>query len=244
MNNETHVAGYYGKLPLRGDFIQRNVDAEFIQIWDTWLQNVITNSKEILGDQWLNYYLVSPIWRFYLPLPNNTAFSGLMLPSVDKVGRYFPFTIFNSVDISIPVQNYIINNDNWFNNAEQLAMNALDESIDFDQLNLAIDLINQTHNSVTQTIETKSIHNFRVPLNDNMDINQGFTQLNQVLPQTISKQYSYWWTAGNDHITGNLFCSENMPDDNVYTAMLDGQWQLCHMPTLDATNQTISNEFI
>jgi len=244
MNSEVYTAGYYGKLPLRGDFIQRNVNAEFIQVWDSWLQNVITNSKEVLNEQWLNYYLVSPIWRFYLPLQNNTAYCGLMLPSVDKVGRYFPFAIISQVDISVPPQTLILNNEKWFDDAEEIAMRALDENIDFEQLNLAIDSINQTHLSVTQTMEEISIHNFRIPLQNNMSINQGFTQLNQVLPQAISKKYSFWWTAGNDHITGNLFCCDNMPDDNVYTAMLDGQWELCHMQTLDSTNNAIQNEFI
>lgn len=244
MNDGTFEAGYFGKLPLRGDFIQRNVDPEFIQVWDGWLQNVITNSKEILGDQWLNYYLVSPIWRFYLPLDNDATYCGLMLPSVDKVGRYFPFAIISQVDNSIPAQTLIENNKNWFNDVEQLAMNALDESINYDQLNLAIDSLNQTLCSVSKTAEAEPIHNFRIPLNDGMNINQGFAQLNQMLPHAVSKRYSYWWTAGNDHIQGNLFCCDKMPDDNVYVAMLDGQWQLCHMQTLDSANNSIQNEFI
>lgn len=244
MNDEAYIAGYYGKLPLRGDFIQRNVDPEFIQVWDGWLQNVITNSKEILGEHWLNYYLVSPIWRFYMRLPNNSTYCGLMLPSVDKVGRYFPFAIASQVDNTIPAHTHIINNDGWFNDVEQLAMNALDESIDFNELNSAIDTVNETHHSLKQTIETPPIHNFRVPLSNGMSIHQGFAQLTQVLPQAASQQYNYWWTEGNDHIEGNLFCSDTMPDDNVYTAMLDGQWELCHMQTLDSINNSLQNEFI
>ena len=242
INQDTFIAGYYGKLPLRGDFIQRNVEAEFIKLWDTWLQNVITNSREILGEQWLNYYLVSPIWRFYLPMQNDIAYCGVMLPSVDKVGRYFPYTIMTAVDKSIPAQTYIVNNENWFNEAEQLALHALDESIDFEHLNSSIDALNQNQITINLNIENHKIDNFRIPLSSNMNVNEGFAQLNLVLPQTISNQTIYWWTAGNDHIDGNLFCSNNMPDDNVYTAMLDGQWQLCHLKTPDSTTQFTQNE--
>ena len=241
-NNQAFMAGYYGKLPLRGDFIQRNVDSEFIQLWDVWLQNVITNSREILGEQWLNYYLVSPIWRFYLPMQDNSAYCGVMLPSVDKVGRYFPFVIVTQVDKIIPAQTYIVNNEHWFNEAEQLALNALDESIDFEQLNLNIDSLNQSQNLIANDNDTQA-QNYRIPLRNNISINEGFSQLNLVLPQKVSNQTNFWWTAGNEHIEGNLFCSNQMPDDNVYTAMLDGQWQLCHMQTSDTNNNFTQNEF-
>ena len=52
-------------------------------------------SREALGDRWLDVYLTSPAWRFTGeagacgPVP----VVGLMVPSVDRVGRYFPLTI-------------------------------------------------------------------------------------------------------------------------------------------------------
>lgn len=88
------VAGFYGKLPARGDFVRAGLPREFTDPWDDWLQTVIAGSRSIMGEAWLPAYLEAPIWRFALPpgMCGGLAALGLMLPSVDKAGRYFPLT--------------------------------------------------------------------------------------------------------------------------------------------------------
>ena len=87
--------GFFGKVPTRGDFVQRALPASFIAPWDRWLQAGIAGSQEILGDDWLDIYLTSPVWRFALSaeLAGDLAVAGVLIPSVDGVGRYFPFTL-------------------------------------------------------------------------------------------------------------------------------------------------------
>ena len=60
------LTGFYGKLPTHGDFISRNLPRTFIDPWDNWLQTAISASHEQLGEQWLNYFLVAPVWKFIL----------------------------------------------------------------------------------------------------------------------------------------------------------------------------------
>ncbi len=88
------VAGFYGKLPARGDFVRAGLPREFTDPWDGWLQTVIADSRSMMGDAWLPAYLEAPIWRFALPpgMCGGLAALGLMLPRVDKAGRYFPLT--------------------------------------------------------------------------------------------------------------------------------------------------------
>ena len=88
------TTGFYGKLPARGDFVRAGLPREFTDPWDDWLQSVIAGSQSIMGDAWLPAYLEAPIWRFALPpgMCGSLAALGLMLPSVDKAGRYFPLT--------------------------------------------------------------------------------------------------------------------------------------------------------
>ena len=47
-----------------------------------------------MGDAWLPAFLEAPVWRFTLPpgMCGAQAALGLMLPSVDRAGRYFPLT--------------------------------------------------------------------------------------------------------------------------------------------------------
>ena len=47
-----------------------------------------------MGEDWLPAFLEAPVWRFILSagLCGERAALGLMLPSVDRAGRYFPLT--------------------------------------------------------------------------------------------------------------------------------------------------------
>ncbi len=88
------VSGLYGKLPARGDFVRVGLPRDFTDPWDDWLQLVIAGSQTVMGEDWLPAFLESPVWRFSLPpgMCGARAAFGLMLPSVDKTGRYFPLT--------------------------------------------------------------------------------------------------------------------------------------------------------
>lgn len=88
------AVGFYGKLPARGDFVRAGLPRDFTDHWDDWLQSVIAGSRALMGDSWLPAFLEAPVWRFSLPPGQcgERAALGLMLPSVDKAGRYFPLT--------------------------------------------------------------------------------------------------------------------------------------------------------
>ena len=94
------VPGLYGKIPSLGDFVSRRLPRSFISPWETWLQEVITNSREQLGELWLDHYLTCPLWRFVLSpgICGEQAWGGVLMPSVDRVGRYYPFTLVGRLD--------------------------------------------------------------------------------------------------------------------------------------------------
>jgi type VI secretion system protein ImpM len=54
------VPGFYGKIPSKGDFVQRRLDRAFTNNWDDWLQGCMDNSRAQLGNHWLAKYLVIP----------------------------------------------------------------------------------------------------------------------------------------------------------------------------------------
>src|ERR1700733_10821549 len=87
--------GLYGKLPTHGDFLRRRVTDDFVAAWDEWLQHCIPDGRVALGEAWLETYLTRPVWRF--PLSTNVSetapVAGVLAPSVDRVGRYFPLTL-------------------------------------------------------------------------------------------------------------------------------------------------------
>lgn len=92
--------GWFGKIPNLGDFVSRRLPDEFVQPWDDWLQRSLRSTRRALGEAWLARYLVAPVRRFWLApgVLGDTGWAGLMMPSVDRVGRHFPLTLATPAD--------------------------------------------------------------------------------------------------------------------------------------------------
>jgi len=87
--------GWYGKLATLGDFAQRRLPAEWVRACDTWLSTALDGARELLGTRWLEVYLTAPVLRFgWAPgVVDARWWFGLLMPSCDSVGRYFPLLI-------------------------------------------------------------------------------------------------------------------------------------------------------
>jgi type VI secretion system protein ImpM len=87
--------GFFGKLPARGDFVRANLPEDFVAPLDGWCRESLAASRQTLGDGWEEAWMSAPIWRFLLPqgVCGPYAVFGVWLPSVDKVGRHYPFML-------------------------------------------------------------------------------------------------------------------------------------------------------
>jgi type VI secretion system protein ImpM len=120
-------AGWYGKIPALGDFASRRLPRGFVDEWDGWLQRSIAASREQLQQDWLGLYLNAPLWRFALfpGVCGPDAWIGVMMPSVDSVGRYFPLTIALEIEAG-PQLAAALGAPAWFEAIEQAALSCLD----------------------------------------------------------------------------------------------------------------------
>jgi type VI secretion system protein ImpM len=119
------IPGWYGKLPALGDFASRRLPPEFVEPWDRWLAGGLATWRERDAD-WLDAFLAAPTWRFALgadvPFDRSPGYAGVLMPSVDRVGRYFPLTVARaraSGQSNAPVD--------WLSALERMAVAALDE---------------------------------------------------------------------------------------------------------------------
>ena len=122
------TAGCFGKVPQLGDFVSNGLPRRFVEPWDDFLREFLAASREALGEAWLETFLNGPIWRFALGagLAGPDAVVGTLMPSVDRVGRYFPLTIAHLVD-RVPIT---LDADPWFESAEMLSLETLDDAFD------------------------------------------------------------------------------------------------------------------
>ncbi|MES2482227.1 MAG: type VI secretion system-associated protein TagF [Pseudomonadota bacterium] len=93
------LPGWFGKLPGMGDFAHRRLPESFRSVWDPWLQRGLARLRDRHAD-WTAHYLEAPVWCFALgaQVVGERAWMGVLMPSVDGVGRYFPFTLAVELD--------------------------------------------------------------------------------------------------------------------------------------------------
>ena len=141
------LPGWFGKLPSLGDFASRRLDPAFIECWDDWLAEGLQALRQQQPDAWLDAYLQAPSWCFLLmpgSLPGalgplgRLAWAGVLMPSVDRVGRYFPFTLalpLPALSSSAPfLQTFLQTLWPWLARLDDLAADALQDDWTVDRL--------------------------------------------------------------------------------------------------------------
>ncbi|SFM81461.1 type VI secretion system-associated protein TagF [Variovorax sp. OV329] len=130
---EDSLPGWYGKLPGMGDFAHRRLPDEFRHAWDRWLQAGLAQLRA-RHENWTERYLQAPLWCFLLgdDVIGDSAWIGVIMPSVDSVGRYFPFTVAVPLDWA-PTEIHgqvLARAQLWLRQAAQAAIDGLEQDLD------------------------------------------------------------------------------------------------------------------
>lgn len=221
-----NTPGWYGKLPSLGDFASRRLPQPFLSAWDNWLQHAIAQSREQLGARWLDAYLSSHIWRFILApgslLPG--LWAGVLLPSVDRVGRYFPLTLCAEFGSLQGIDSAVL--EAWFSSLETAARIGLDASAGPERLDAALgaapDLI-AGHENGAASILGKALRQPH-PLTHFETTNTSLATLLQstqtALFEACFAGHSLWACNTPTAMLGGFVC-EGMPQPAVFARMLE-----------------------
>ena len=245
--------GFYGKLPSVGDFVSRRLSSDFISSWDAWLQSSLAASHEVLGEQWLQCYLTSPIWRFALSpgLSGKESWIGIVMPSVDRVGRYFPLTIACKVTAKIPLIQLFSAASDWFEELESVALSALENDLAveaFDQMVKGITPfeLSVADNSALNHRQNQSNEDPAFYLefeNSEIKTEQVFSGLTSLMLSTYLPGHSLWCSVGSEDINPGFLVVNGLPPYTAYAGMITGQfqktgWQLHQQQFLQSSEQT------
>jgi len=236
MTNLQGQPGYYGKVPVLGDFISRRLPADFIQVWDGWLQRSLLSSRQHLGDSWLSIYLTSPIWRFILSpgICGQSGWMGVVMPSVDRVGRYFPLTLATAINQSNGLARLFLSAADWFNRLEHLALSSLEDGFNLDtfdaQLQQEVFSARQDNDSLL-TAENDCA-NGRNPLAMHVEMHnlalmpEAIAHLSSCLLPRLMSSYSLWSSSGSERVQPCLLVFEELPPEAAFAELISGQWQV------------------
>ena len=225
------TAGFFGKLPSHGDFVSRRVSRDFLQVWDEWLQRCIAESKATLGDDWLNVYLTSPIWRFAMTsgVCDDEAHVGVLTPSVDRVGRYFPLSIVLATPNSVPSLSIANAAGDWFDRAEGLLLSVLEENaLELEDFDKSVELMTLNSPAVNPTIDVdpdvsgSTVGSWRLSMPVGATLGAAACRLADKFIGDAVGPYSIWWTEGSETVAPSLLVTQVLPDPTQYVAMLSG----------------------
>ncbi|NYZ11048.1 type VI secretion system-associated protein TagF [Azospirillum sp. RWY-5-1] len=226
--------GFHGKMPANGDFVARRLPRSFVDPWHGWLEDGLEASRNTLGPGWLDLYLNAPVWRFALSggACGADAVAGVMIPSVDKVGRYFPMVVARPLpEDTAPALLPLAAAEPWFAAAEALALSALDRATTVEGLERGLDglppldvpaPVPGTVPEPDPLLGTRFAGRILESLND--DSGALYGGLVHGMLRRSSGQYTVWWTDGSDRVAAGMLVAAGMPEADAFASLLDGDW--------------------
>lgn len=223
------TAGFYGKLPSLGDFVTRRLPTQFVQPWDLWLRESVAASKAQLDQNWLGRYLTSPIWRFVLSpgVAGQTGWTGVLMPSVDRVGRYFPLTLASPLAAGTNPFLALCTPD-WFERAEAVALAGLDEGFDLTEFDAQVLALGSTQaqgpSPPGEPADPRGLNAWQIEVPTAAKLSQACPMLVARALDEVFFAYSLWWTTGSERVTPSLLTCQGLPAPDGFAALLTGDW--------------------
>jgi type VI secretion system protein ImpM len=236
--NELQV-GFYGKLPTHGDFLRRRASDAFVSAWDAWLQAGIAASRAALGDRWLDVYLTSPAWRFVCAggACGSAPVVGVLVPSIDRVGRYFPLTVVAELSPEIPIATVATGALAFFESAERLLVDTLaDEALSFDRFDAAVAALSRELAPLRDPVEVRldpaaatilhggATTGWHLPIDSTGRLAPVFEQLLSWHLSALYDPMVLWWTEGSSIVEPSCLIGVGLPPPSTFGAFLNGEW--------------------
>ncbi|WP_444911956.1 type VI secretion system-associated protein TagF [Microbulbifer sp. PAAF003] len=219
-----NTVGIFGKLPGHGDFVQRQLPGSFVTVWDGWLQRAVFGSRELVGQEWLDYYLTSPVWRFVHSkgIIDANAWAGILVPSVDSVGRYFPLTFAAPLSPVVDAFAFMSDAKSWFQSLSELAITSLQNMLHADQLCEAFSAPPDRAGIISLP---PAQGDFVVSTGQSNSLERGFAGLLGQMSKSSYSAYSLWWSEGSQHLAPTTLLCPSLPSPELYSSMLGVQLQ-------------------
>jgi len=198
--NAAAVPGWFGKMPNLGDFASRRLPDAFVRRWDRWLQRGLASARSELGERWLDAYLVAPIRRFWLApgVLGAGGWAGLLMPSVDRVGRHFPLTIAQPIEpLAVALAARA-----WFRALDDAARQVLDVNFTIDDLERELAEVSRADNPAVDDAAERLAE--------------------RVLRRCAARTPCSMWWCGDASDEAEFLCFAALPPATAFASMIGG----------------------
>lgn len=222
--SETPALCLFGKLPAKRDFVARGVPPGALARWEDWLQREMARARAALGQDWSHFYLNAPIWRFSCGVDVlGRAAIGILMPSVDGVGRHFPLTLLaiapTGQEFAAPFSSA---SADFLAALEDLALGALDPALDFEGFLAALDAL-----PVPETAARAAAGGavFAATAEDGelaALLAREEAALLAVEQARGRAHATRWWTAGGENVAPRLAGCAGLPEGDTFAGFISG----------------------
>lgn len=215
--------GLFGKLPQKRDFISFGIAGPVLGPLENWLQAGVAASRAELRDQWERFYLVAPVWRFWIgPSILGTGCAGCLMPSVDRVGRYFPLMAIYIAepDRQMPPPPFAPQSA-WYSAIESRLLSTLDDKAEVAPETL-LDGLPDPSTESTEPADGLTLYKGG-PLWRGASGTSAAALMTGIVEadyRETARVRTYWWTTGSEAAGPVLHAREGLPDPYFYTLML------------------------
>ena len=221
---ERDAPGWYGKLSTLGDFAQRRLAPDLLQACDTWLSGALASCAGQLGVRWLDVYLRAPVLRFaWAPgVLDEQWWFGLLMPSCDNVGRYFPLLVAHPRPRAPADRIALDHLELWYEHLARAALQTLHEHASVDvfesQLREAPPWPTPAASGAPSVIGTAAALHYR--LGHAAPLSQWLHLLAAQELQARLAGCTLWWRSGDEDDTASFSVLQGLPDGPALAELL------------------------
>ena len=230
-STEGFAVGWYGKIPGTSDSVARRMPSSFRDPWDRWLHSVLEGSRQRLGARWQEAFLSMPVWRFVLGpgLIGSCGWAGLLVPSVDAVGRYFPLTVAAELSPSVDAVSTLLGARGWFDPIEAIALEAIGPNSDTATIDAALAQLRFAPDGLRAAEASDATLPVRGEKPQALCVGLAAAPAEasprlRALAARLCEPHSAWLTEPSELSGRTLLLCEGLPAGAQFGAMMDGRW--------------------
>lgn len=220
--------GWFGKLACLGDFGSRRLPLQLTQACDQWLSRGVAGSQALLGERWLDAYLTAPVWRFaWAPgVVNSQWWLGVLMPSVDRVGRYFPLLVAQASFSPPLTPRALAQAEHWFAQVQAAMLGTLQAGATAEAFDAALTTLADWDDGAGRPLPEPQ----RLPQRTRFESAEG-ASMGAWLPRVATagwleglQGHSLWWPVreGAEHTA--LSVTRGLPAAERFVDLLDASW--------------------
>lgn len=234
--------GFFGKLPVAGDFLQRRLPARFVERWDEHFALAVGQARQRLGAAWADAFRGAPAWRFVLSAQvcTETAWAGLAGPSSDRVGRGFPMVMAAPLAAGPGTAVRLLDAGGaWFERLEAIYAQGQAGHLDVEAFDAATAALGDPHDvrsadtaAVLRGTDWSAADHWRLDLPAASASGAWLAELWTRLTAR-GEAWCLWWTRGAGAVPATVLATRGLPHADAYAAFIDpaladGRWQSPH----------------